>query len=64
MNQSQSTSPKVSTTQNTMVGIDNTLRMPEFQGVGSEDPEQHLFVCEMIWTMKNVQDEAMKIAHS
>jgi hypothetical protein len=26
-----------------------------------EDPEQHLFVCDMIWTVKNVQDEAMKI---
>jgi hypothetical protein len=35
-NQSQSTSPKVSTTQNTMAGIDNTLRMPEFQGVGQK----------------------------
>jgi hypothetical protein len=60
-NQSQSTSPKVSTTQNTMAGIDNTLRMPEFQGAGSEDPEKHLFVCDMIWTAKNVQDEATKI---
>jgi hypothetical protein len=25
--------------------------------VGSEDPEKHLFVCDMIWTTKNVQDE-------
>jgi hypothetical protein len=53
-NQSQSTSPRVSTTHNTMEGIDHTLRMPEFQGVGSEDPEKHLFVCNTIWTMKNV----------
>ena len=45
----------------TMERIDHTLRMPEFQGAGLEDPEQHLFVCNMIWTMKNVQDEATKI---
>jgi hypothetical protein len=45
-----------------MVGIDHTLTMPEFQGAGSEDPEQHLFVCETIWTDKNVQDEVAKIA--
>jgi hypothetical protein len=44
-----------------MVGVDNTLRLPEFQGVGSEDPEQHLFVCETIWAAKNVQDEVVKI---
>jgi hypothetical protein len=45
-----------------MAGVDNTLRLPEFQGVGSEDPEQHLFVCETIWATKNVQDEVVKIA--
>jgi hypothetical protein len=45
MNQSQSTSPKVSTTHNTMAGIDNTLRMPKLQGAGSKDPKHHLFVC-------------------
>jgi hypothetical protein len=38
VNQIQSTSPKVSTTQNTMVGIYNTLRIPELQGEGSKDP--------------------------
>jgi hypothetical protein len=40
----------------------NVLSMPGFQGVGSEDPEHHLFVCETIWIVKNVQDDAMKIA--
>jgi hypothetical protein len=53
-NQSQSTSPRVSTTPSTMEGIDHTLRMPDFQGAGSEDPEQHLFVCDTIWIVKNV----------
>jgi hypothetical protein len=56
--QSQPTSSRGGTTQNNMAGLDNTLRLPEFQGVGSEDPEQHLFVCETIWAVKNVQDEA------
>jgi hypothetical protein len=45
-------------TQNTMVELDNTLRMSKLQGDGSKDPKQHLFVCETIWVVKNVQDEA------
>jgi hypothetical protein len=44
-----------------MEGVDNTLRMPEFKGVGSEDREKHMFVCETIWVVKNVQDEDIKI---
>jgi hypothetical protein len=48
--------------QNTMAGVDPTLRMHVFHGAGTEDPEQHLFVCEAIWTMKNVQDDDAKIA--
>jgi hypothetical protein len=45
-----------------MEGLDNTLTLFEFHGVGSEDPEQHLFVCQTIWAAKNVQYEATKIA--
>jgi hypothetical protein len=45
-----------------MAGVDNTLRLPAFQGVGSEDPKQHLFVCKTIWVANNFQDEAVKIA--
>jgi hypothetical protein len=44
-----------------MVGVDPTLRMHVFHGAGTKDPEQHLFVCEAIWTMKNVQDDDAKI---
>jgi hypothetical protein len=47
---------------NNMARLDNTLRLPEFQGVGSEDPEQHLFVRETIWDAKNIHDDAIKIA--
>jgi hypothetical protein len=45
-----------------MEGIDNTLRLPKFKGVGSEDPKQHLFVCETVWAAKNIQDDVVKIA--
>jgi hypothetical protein len=45
-----------------MTGVDNTLRLLEFQVVESEDPEKHLFICETIWVAKNIEDEAVKIA--
>ena len=60
--QSQPTSPRGGTTQRNMEGVDNTLRFLDFQGVGSGDPKQHMFVCETIWAAKNVQDEVVKIA--
>ena len=45
-----------------MEGIYNTLRMHEFQEVGSKDPKQYIFVCETIWAAKNIQDEATNIS--
>jgi hypothetical protein len=60
--QSPPTSPRRGTTQANMVGVDNTLRLLEFKGVGLEDSEQHLFVCETVRAAKNIQDEAVKIA--
>jgi hypothetical protein len=47
-------SPRGGTTQANMVGIDNTLRLLEFKGVGSKDSKQHLFVCEIVWATKNI----------
>jgi len=38
------------------------LRMPMFNGNGSQDPEQHMFVCEAIWTAKQIQDQNAQIA--
>jgi hypothetical protein len=46
-----------------MTGLYKTLRLLEFQGVWSEDLEQHIFLCETIWVAKNVQDEAINIIH-
>jgi hypothetical protein len=60
--QNQLVSPGMNTMQSTMAGVDPTLRMLVFHGAGSEDPEQHLFVCEAIWTVKNVQDDDANIA--
>jgi hypothetical protein len=36
------------------------MRLPIFRGDGSEDPDQHWFLCEAIWNIKNVTDEAVK----
>jgi hypothetical protein len=45
-----------------MVGVDPTIRLPEFRGEGSEDPEKHLFICEKIWEAKKITDEDTKVA--
>ena len=38
------------------------IRLPVFRGTGLEDPEQHWFVCEAVWNIKQVTDDAIKIA--
>jgi hypothetical protein len=43
-NQGPPTSPRGGNTQTNMAGIDNTLRLLEFKGVGLEDLKQYLFV--------------------
>jgi hypothetical protein len=35
-----------------MAGHDPTIRLLEFRGEASEDPEKHLFICENIWEEK------------
>jgi hypothetical protein len=41
-----------SSTQFMMVGHDPTIRLPEFRGEASKDPEKHLFICKNIWEAK------------
>ena len=41
-----------------MVG--NDMKLPIFNGNGLEDPKKHWFLCEVVWTMRQVQDEAIK----
>lgn len=38
------------------------LRMPIFNGNRSQDPEQHMFVCEVIWIVKQILDQDTQIA--
>jgi hypothetical protein len=38
------------------------MRLPTFRGDGSEDPDQHWFLCEAVWSIKNVTDEYVKRA--
>jgi hypothetical protein len=45
-----------------MAGHDPTIRLPEFKGEASEDPEKHLFICEKIWEEKKITDEDTKLA--
>ena len=38
----------------------NDIKLLTFKGNGSEDPEKHWFLCEVVWTVRQVQDEAIK----
>jgi hypothetical protein len=40
-----------------MAGDDATIRLLEFRGEASEDPEYHLFIYEKIWEEKQITDE-------
>jgi hypothetical protein len=44
-----------------MVNQDTTLRLPMFHGMGKDDAEKHWFMCEAIWSVKRITDEASKI---
>jgi hypothetical protein len=38
------------------------MRLPTFRGDGYEDPHQHWFLCETIWSINQVTNEAIKRA--
>ena len=40
--------------------VENDIKLPIINGNGLEDPKQHWFLCEVVWTMRHVQDEAIK----
>jgi hypothetical protein len=42
------------------ISMADEMRLPIFRGDGSEDPDQHWFLCEAVWNIKNVIDEAVK----
>jgi hypothetical protein len=41
--------------------MEDEMRISIFRGDGSEDPNQHWFLCVAVWNIKNVTDEAVKI---
>jgi hypothetical protein len=40
----------------------NEMRLSTFRGYGFEDPDQNWFLCEVVWSIENVTDEAIKLA--
>ena len=36
------------------------IKLPIFWGTGAEDPEQHFFICEAVWNIKQVQNDDIK----
>jgi len=47
------------TSKQPMVG-GSEMRLPLFHGNGSEDPQQHWFLCEAVWRVKQVNDTDMR----
>ena len=39
-----------------MAHVHDDIKLPVFKGTGSEDPEQFWFLCEAVWTAKNITD--------
>ena len=37
------------------------MKLPIFKGTGAEDPEQHWFLCEAVWTIKGNHDDNIKL---
>ena len=37
------------------------MKLPTFKDTGAEDPEQHWFLCEAVWTIKQIQDDNTKL---
>jgi hypothetical protein len=38
------------------------MRLPTFRGDGSEYLDQHWFLCQVVWSIKNITDEVFKQA--
>ena len=53
----QSTPVSSSPPRSTMAHMTNDIKIPVFKGTGSEDPEQFWFLCEAVWTTKNITDQ-------
>ena len=38
------------------------IKLPIFRGTGAEDTDQHFFMCEAVWNIKQVQNDDIKKA--
>ena len=43
-----------------MAHMNDDIKLPVFRGTGSEDPEQFWFLCEAVWTAKNIMDQDIR----
>jgi hypothetical protein len=39
--------------------MEDEMRLPVFRGYGFEDPDQHWLLCEVVWSIKQVNDESV-----
>ena len=42
--------------------MNDDIKLPVFKGIGWEDPEQFWFLCEAVWTAKNIMDPDIRRA--
>ena len=54
--------PHPNPNRSTMAHLADDIKLPVFKGSGSEDPKQFLFLCEAVWTAKNITDPADRSA--
>jgi hypothetical protein len=40
--------------------MEDEMSLPIFRGDGSKDLDQHWFLCEAVWNIKNITDEVVK----
>ena len=50
-------SPPPSPPRPAMDHMHDDIKLLVFKGIGSEDPEQFWFLCEAVWTAKNITDQ-------
>ena len=58
----QSTPVSSSPPWSTMAHMNDDIKLPVFKGSGSKDPEQFWFLCEAVWTAKNIMDQDIRRA--
>ncbi len=42
-------------------GMEDDTKLHVFKGTSLEDPEKHWFLCEAVWTIKQINDDNVKL---